>query len=192
MRTKAPGHSTSDGPEKLLQSGSGEGQYRYMIFVKEEYMQSHTYFSRKFLLVSWRFLLVTGNSHHQERFLCFLRYEEIQELGSSISYWDYLSEDLFFKSFLPLPTESAHFCSLPWTLFSGCWRSAAAAAHDLILVEVGGKHPWQVPICSWQHSAWVWNHRNGPWTVTTSASPSSALGTNPRWRPAKASSLVFL
>ena len=109
MRTKAPGHSTSDGPEKLLQSGSGEGQYRYMIFVKEEYMQSHTYFSRKFLLVSWRFLLVTGNSHHQERFLCFLRYEEIQELGSSISYWDYLSEDLFFKSFLPLPTESASF-----------------------------------------------------------------------------------
>ena len=52
MRTKAPGHSTSDGPEKLLQSGSGEGQNRYMIFVKEEYMQSHTYFSRKFLLVS--------------------------------------------------------------------------------------------------------------------------------------------
>ena len=30
--------------------------------------------------------------------------------------------------------------------FKGCWRSAAAVAHDLILVEVDGKHPRQVPI----------------------------------------------
>ena len=29
-----------------------------------------------------------------------------------------------------------------------CGRSASAAAHDLILVEAGGKGPWQVPICS--------------------------------------------
>ena len=44
-----------------------------------------------------------------------------------------------------------HFCSFPlWTPFRECWSSAAAAAHDLILVEVDGKHPGQVPICSWQ------------------------------------------
>ena len=42
-----------------------------------------------------------------------------------------------------------HFCSPPWTPFRGCWRSAAAAAHDLILVELDSKHPWQVPICNW-------------------------------------------
>ena len=28
-----------------------------------------------------------------------------------------------------------HFYSPPWTPFNGCWKSAAAAAHDLIFVE---------------------------------------------------------
>ena len=37
------------------------------------------------------------------------------------------------------------FCSPPWTPFRGCWKSAAAAADDVILVEVDG----QVPICGW-------------------------------------------
>ena len=32
--------------------------------------------------------------------------------------------------------------------FHGLWRSAAP---DFMLIEVDGKHPWQVPICSWQN-----------------------------------------
>ena len=30
----------------------------------------------------------------------------------------------------------------------GRWKSAAAAAHDLTLVEVDNKRPWRVPVCS--------------------------------------------
>ena len=36
--------------------------------------------------------------------------------------------------------------------FRECWRSAAAAAHELILVEIEGKQPQQVPIYGWQTS----------------------------------------
>ena len=32
-----------------------------------------------------------------------------------------------------------HSCSPPWAPFSGCWKSAALASHDLIHVEVDGK-----------------------------------------------------
>ena len=32
-----------------------------------------------------------------------------------------------------------HFCSLPWTPFRECWKSAAVSVLDLILVEVYGK-----------------------------------------------------
>ena len=42
-----------------------------------------------------------------------------------------------------------HFCSPCWTPFRGCRKSAAAAAHDLILVEVDGKCQWKIPIHSW-------------------------------------------
>ena len=37
----------------------------------------------------------------------------------------------------------------PELLFRPCWKSAAAAEHKLILVEVDGKCPWWVPMCSW-------------------------------------------
>ena len=38
---------------------------------------------------------------------------------------------------------------LPWTRFRVHWESAAATVHDLMLIEVDGKCPWQAPICSW-------------------------------------------
>ena len=49
---------------------------------------------------------------------------------------------------LPQSTEGFFFWSPSWTPFRGYWRSAAAAAHELIFVELDGKHPWQVQICS--------------------------------------------
>ena len=50
----------------------------------------------------------------------------------------------------PLPEQRVpHAWSPPWTPFWGYWKSAAAAAHNLILVELDGKCPWQMPICSW-------------------------------------------
>ena len=53
-----------------------------------------------------------------------------------------------FCQFFPERTVP-HFCSPPWTPFTGCCKSAAAAARDLILGEVGGKCRWKMPICSW-------------------------------------------
>ena len=54
------GDNISEGSEKLLQRGRGEGQ-DIGNFGEGEYMQSTTYFCR-------RFLVVTRNSHHHEEF----------------------------------------------------------------------------------------------------------------------------
>ena len=48
--------------------------------------------------------------------------------------------------------QSASFLFSTLKSFRGCWRSAAAEAHDLILVEIEGKQPWQLPIGGWQTS----------------------------------------
>ena len=53
-------------------------------------------------------------------------------------------------SFLGEQSASFHFCSPLCPPSEGCWKSATIAAHDLILVEVDGKHLWQVPACGWQ------------------------------------------
>ena len=50
-----------------------------------------------------------------------------------------LSEDPCCKFFSE--HRVPHFCSPPWIPLRGCWKSAAAAAHDLIRIEVDGK--WQ-------------------------------------------------
>ena len=49
-----------------------------------------------------------------------------------------------------LEAQSASFLLSTLNSFRVYWRSPAPAAHDLILVEVGGKHPGQMPICG-QH-----------------------------------------
>ena len=47
-------------------------------------------------------------------------------------------------------TQGASFLLSTLNSFRGCWRSAAAAAHDPIFVEADGKRPGQVPIGGWQ------------------------------------------
>ena len=68
-----------------------------------------------------------------------------------ISYWEYLT---IWKSALPVfPwAQSTSFPLSTLNSFRECWKSEAAAAHDLILVEVDGKQSWQVPICGWQYA----------------------------------------
>ena len=50
----SPGDSISDSSENLFQRGRREGQY-ICDFVKGEYIQSSTYFPRRFLLISGSF-----------------------------------------------------------------------------------------------------------------------------------------
>ena len=70
-----PDDSPSESSETLLQKGRLGKVSIHVILVKEEYMQSSTYFFR-------RFLLVIRSSRHHEGFWCFSRYAKIQELGS--------------------------------------------------------------------------------------------------------------
>ena len=66
----------------------------------------------------------------------FLDMRRYENWAHKIGSWKYLSEDLFCQlSHLP-QHRGPHFCSPPWTLLRGCWKSVAVAAHGLILVEV--------------------------------------------------------
>ena len=51
----SPGDSTSNSSEELIQRGQEEKDSVYVILVKGGCLQSNTYFSIKFLLVSWSF-----------------------------------------------------------------------------------------------------------------------------------------
>ena len=141
------GDSTSDSSKKPLQRGGGGGGggersvYEWFWWRGNTYSQAHI-FSQKFSPSLVMLLLVRRNTRHHEGFGAFLDMRRYKNWDHKISSWKYLAEDLSCQLF-------PHFCSQPWTLLGGCWRSAATAAHDLIIVEVDGKCPWQVSICSW-------------------------------------------
>ena len=74
-------------------------------------------------------------------FSAFLDMRRCKKLGSSNLLLK-ISEDLlcqFFPEHRVPPSWSP-----PWTPFRGCWRSAAAVAHDLILVEPHGERQFLV------------------------------------------------
>ena len=73
--------------------------------------------------------------------------------------WKYLT---IWRRVLPVfpRAQSASFLISTLNSFQGCWKSAAAAAHDLILVEVDAKCQWQVPIRSWQSFLHSFNSQN--------------------------------
>ena len=82
-------------------------------------------------------------------FSAFLDMRRYKNRAHKISSWEYIT---IKGPSCQLPgAQSASFLLSPPSSLRGCWRSAAAVAHDLILVEADGKHPWQVPICSWQY-----------------------------------------
>ena len=75
--------------------------------------------------------------------LFYIRGDKIIGVIKSIPENTYLK--IYLSSFLP-KDRVPHFCFPPWTPFKCCWRSAAAAAHDLILVEGDGKCPFVVVV----------------------------------------------
>ena len=80
-------------------------------------------------------------------FLDTRRYKNwAHKIGSS---WNYLT---IWRRVLPVfaRAQSASFLFSTWAPYRGCWKTAAAAAHALILVEADGKCQWKMPICSWQ------------------------------------------
>ena len=89
-------------------------------------------------------------------FGAFLDRRRYKNWAHKISFWQYLTIQ---KPALPgFPGHrEPHLCFPPWTSFWGFWKPATAAAHNLILVEVDGKCPCQVPICSRHIKSRVWN-----------------------------------
>ena len=104
-------------------------------------------------------LLVPRHSVTMKDFSAFLDRRRDKNWAHKINSWEHLT---IWRPVLPVPhwTQSASFLLSSLNSFRGCWRSAAAAAHDLILVEVDGKHSWQVPVCRWCYHNW-WNRGCG-------------------------------
>ena len=91
-------------------------------------------------------------------FHAFLDMQRYKNWTHKISPWKYLSENLSCQFPRPCPLgQSTSFLLSTLNSFRGCWKSASAAAHDLILIEIDGKGPWQVPIC--RHPLY-WNFFN--------------------------------
>ena len=95
----------------------------------------------------------------------FLDLGRCRNWAHKISSWKYLA---LWRPVLPVFPEHRvlHFCSPPWISFRGCWKSTAAAAHDLILVEVDGKCQYIVNIVvlrmPGQEGVWVCGDRMSP------------------------------
>ena len=139
----SPGDSISDSLEKLLW---GKVNIYVILLTGTTCNQAHI-FCRRFLMVSWS-LLSWKTAVTMKDINAFLDMRRCKNWAQKICSWKYLSEDLSCQVFPE--HRMPHLCSPPWTPFKGVWKSAIAAALDLIPVEVDGKCSWQVPICSWQ------------------------------------------
>ena len=148
---------------KLLQRGGGEGQYRFdfgkggicaikyiFFFLVDSLCQSHeSSASHEKPSSPWRILVY-----------CYMK--RYKKWAYKITSWEYLPEDLSCQFPASPDYRVPYFCSPSWAPLRGCWRLTATAAHDLILVEVDGKCPWQVSVCNWHgtrdhlvHNAWL-------------------------------------
>ena len=102
-----------------------------------------------------KLLLVTRNDHFSafldmKDFGAFQDTRRIKNRAHKLSSWNYVT--IYQTCPFQLPeTQNASFLLSTLNSFRGCWRSATTVACDLILAEVDGKHPWQMPICGWQN-----------------------------------------
>ena len=131
-----PGDSASDNWEtwETVPKRYG-GRLVYMWFW---YAIKHT-FILEFLLVLWSFCQSWETICTMKNFSTFLDMRRYKNWAHKISSWVYLSEDLSWQFSW---SRECLISSLYPHSFRECWRSAVAAAHDLILLEV----IWQVPM----------------------------------------------
>ena len=133
--------------EKLLQRFNGEGQY-ICDFGEGEYMQSSNFF---FFFLAEAFLQSPGTIVTLKDFSAFYIWGDTRigliTLTPEIADYLRICSVSFSQS-----TEHLISALLPWTHFRVHWKSATAKVHDLMLIEVDGKCPWQAPICSWHQN----------------------------------------
>ena len=132
-----PGDSASDNWEtwETVPKRYG-GRLVYMWFW---YAIKHT-FILDFLLVLWSFCQSWETICTMKNFSTFLDMRRYKNWAHKISSWVYLT---IWRPVLAVFLEQRvpHFFFQP-SILRECWRSAVAAAHDLILLEV----IWQVPM----------------------------------------------
>ena len=92
-----------------------------------------------------KLLLVMINDHFSafqdmKDFGAFWGMRKIKHEAHKLSFWKYLTINKTCPYQFP-ETQSASFLLSTLNSFRRCWRSAAAAAYYLILVEIDGKHP---------------------------------------------------
>ena len=117
----------------------------YMFLVKGEYAQSSTT-----LFFVHVFLLVVRTVNTLKDFSAFLDMRRYKNWTHKMDSCKYLT---IWRPVLPVPHPPAepdrvpHFCSLHWTPFRRCWKSAASVAHDLILVVVDSEWVKVAQLC---------------------------------------------
>ena len=146
------GDSTSDSSEKLLQISRAEGQHMKDFGEWEIHAIKHI-FSQKVSTSLVKSLLVNKESLPWRILVFFQIWGDIR-----VGFIKSTPENIYLRTSLasfPPSTECLISALHPELLSGGCWKSAAAIAHDLILVEVDSKCQWQVPICNWHW--WAYN-----------------------------------
>ena len=101
----------------------------YVILVKREYMQLSIYFLQK----------VSGADITMKDFSTLLCVRRYKNWAHKVVPWKYL---IIWRPVLPVFSRAQSASSVLFILgtpFGGNWRSAATAAHNLILIEVDGK-----------------------------------------------------
>ena len=106
--------------------------------INPEYSLKFTHFCRRFLLTSWRLLLVWRADVTAKDFSVFLDMRRCKNGAHKIFSWEHLT---IWRSLLPIfpRSQSDSFLISRLNSFQGCWRSAVVAACDLIFVEADGK-----------------------------------------------------
>ena len=112
----------------------------HVILVKGEYMQSSTFFFAESFC--WETIVTMKDF---SAFLAMMRYKNWAHRNSS---WEYLT---IWRPVLPVFPQNASFLLSILNSFMGVGGAVPATARDVTLVEVDGKHPWQVPICDRQY-----------------------------------------
>ena len=130
-----PGARTSNSSEKLFQRDRGERSL-CMWFQEEGIHAIKPIFFQKISTSLMKLCLSWGTVITFKDFSAFPNMRRYKNWAHKIGSWKRLT---IWGSVFSVFPRAPHFRSPPWTPFRRCWRSAAAATHALILVEVDGR-----------------------------------------------------
>ena len=144
MRTAAWKTAPQVALRNCSKEAGGEGQYicdfgkRGVDVFKHAHTHTYTHAHIYILLFFWSLCWSQETVITMKNVSAFLDMRRYKNEAQKISSRKYPT---IWRLVLPLLVPNTK-CLLLLSTLRGCWKSAAAAACDLILVEVDGKHPW--------------------------------------------------